>query len=107
MVNQVCAGPECSLSLVKSTAAKNGQQPNIKFNSLYLPVRRIIHLLYWGEETRTIDEGDLYAYPANTEPVEMQILLGNKWRPNIFNKRPFSDFVCDIPAADAEESITV
>ena len=65
ILNQDWIGPESSLILYIKTAPINGNTPKIKLIVLYLPVACIIH-------------------PVKTEPIDIERLFGNRWRPNFF-----------------------
>lgn len=57
-----CKGPLSSFNLYIAAAPMKGSTPNIKLIALYFPVLCIIH-------------------PANTEPADIDKLLGRRWRP--------------------------
>ena len=67
ILNQDWIGPESSFILYIKIVPIAGKVPKIKLRVLYLPVVCIIH-------------------PAKIEPVDIEILFGNRWRPrtNLF-----------------------
>lgn len=82
MLNHIWIGPESSRIKDIRTAAVKGNVPNIKLIILYFPVRCIIHLVHSLIYVSSYAEEE-HAYPANSDPHDIETLFGSRWNPII------------------------
>jgi hypothetical protein len=79
MLNQSFAGLEFSSIVAINVIAMKGRIPDVRLMNLYLPVLCIDHLQTQGE--REVNPMEKYLYPANMDPITVEMPLGTRCKP--------------------------
>lgn len=75
ILNHCCMAGESSFINDNKSAPMQGKKPQMTLIFLYLPVRCISHL-HEGEVSRWYSEKNVRAYPAHSDPKDMEIQFG-------------------------------